>query len=147
MQLEAPEASHISELLAILVAFTETRRQVLANNLRKMDACGFSPQDLAIDEFSKTMNSAISEYLMHQRIVLFDTDTIHFGPNMGLELEPVSDARACALLQNDRQGYVEYQTKRLLENALNEKVAHKLLETKQFLPQSGQTPMENRLFK
>ena len=135
MQLKAPEASHISELLAILVAFTKIRRQVLANNLKKMDASGFSPQDLDIDEFSKTMNSAISEYLVHQRIVLFDTDTIHFGPNMALELKSVSDAQARALLQYDRQGYVKYQTERLLENALNEKVAHKLLKTKQLLPQ------------
>ena len=145
MQLRAPEANHISELLALLVAFTKTRRQVLANNINKMDASGFFPQDLAIDEFSDVMNNAISEYLVHQRILLVDTDTIHFGPNMSLELESVSDGQAHALLQHDRQAYVGYQTKRLLENALNEKVALKLLKTKHIEPSAHQTPIENRL--
>jgi len=145
MQLEAPEANHISELLAMLVAFTKTRRQVLANNIIKMDVSGFSPQDLATDDFSRTMNNAISEYLAHQRILLIDTDTIRFGPNMSLELEAVPDGQAHALLQHDRQAYVEYQTERLVENALNEKVALKLLETKQPLPPACQTPIENRL--
>ncbi len=146
MQLEAPETNHIGELLAMLVAFTKVRRQVLANNLRDMDRVGFSPQDLAIGEFSETMNCAISEYLEHQRIVLFDTDSIHFGPNMALELESVPDPQACELLQCDRKGYVEYQTGRLMENALNEKVALKLLVAKQRLPHRGQTRVENRLF-
>ena len=145
MQLRAPEANHISELLALLVAFTKTRRQVLANNINKMDVSGFSPQDLAIDEFSETMNIAIAEYLVHQRILLIDTDTIHFGPNMTLELESVSDGQARALLQHDRQAYVEYQTKSLLENALNEKVALRLLKTKQVQPHTHQTPIKNRL--
>jgi flagellar basal body rod protein FlgB len=145
MQLRAPEANHISELLALLVAFTKTRRQVLANNINDMDVSGYSPQDLEIEEFSKAMNNAISEYLVHQRILLVDTDTIHFGPNMTLELESVSDGQAHALLLHDRQAYVEYQTKRLLENALNEKVALKLLKTKQLEPNTHQTPIENRL--
>jgi hypothetical protein len=77
------------------------------------------------------MDYAISEYLVHQRILLVDTDTIRFGPNMTLELESRPDLQAHALLQHDRQAYVQYQTQRLLENGLNEKVALRLLETKQ----------------
>jgi flagellar basal body rod protein FlgB len=146
MQVKAPEVNHINELLAMLIAFTGIRRQVLASNLGKMDTPNFSPQDLAIDEFSEVMNNAISEYLVHERIILFDTDTIHFGPDMGLELESVSDPQARVLLRYDRRGYVEYQTKSLLENALNEKVALKLLKGKELLPHGGQTPIENRHF-
>lgn len=140
MQVKAPEVNHINELLAILVAFTGLRRQVLANNLSKMDASGFSPQDLAIDEFSEVIDNAISEYLLHERIILFDTDAIRFGPDMALELKSVPDPQARVLLEHDRQGYVEYQTKSLLENAFNEKVALRLLETKELLPYGGQTP-------
>jgi len=141
MQVKAPEVNHIDELLAIVVAFTGMRRQVLANNLSKMDTPGFSPQDLAVDEFSEVIDSAISEYLVHERIILFDTDTIRFGPDMALELKSVSDPQARVLLHNDRQGYVEYQTKSLVENALNEKVALELLETRELLPYANQTPM------
>lgn len=130
MQLEATETDYVSEILALLVAFTKTRRQVLLSNLRNTNTACFSPQDLAVDEFSETVDNALSECLLHERIVLIDTDTIHFGPNMGLELEPVADPQAQALLQCDRQGYVTYQTKKLLENALNEKLALKLLNSK-----------------
>jgi flagellar basal body rod protein FlgB len=146
MQLRAPEENHISELLALLVAFTKARRQVLANNINNMDVPGYSPQDLDIDEFSEVMNNAISEYLVHQRILLVDTETVHFGPNLALELESVSDGQAYTLLQHDRQAYVEYQTRSILENALNEQVALKLLKTKQLEPNAHQMPIENRLF-
>lgn len=135
MHLDASQTDHINELLALLVAFTKTRCQVLVNNLRRMDVPGFSPQDLAIEAFSKTIDRAISEHLLNNRIVLCDTDAIHFGPNLSLELDPVPDPQADRLLQQDRQGYIEYQTKKLLENALHEKLSLKLLQAKQQLPE------------
>ena len=147
MHLDASQTEHINELLALLVAFTKTRRQVLANNLRRMDVPGFSPQDLAIAAFSQTIDRAIAEYLQNNRIVLCDTDTIHLGPNLSLELDPVPDPQAYHLLQYDKRGYIEYQTKKLLANALNEKLALKLLKAKQPLPVAELAGSDNTRFQ
>ena len=144
MQLDATQTDHISELLALVVAFTKTRGQVLANNIRNMDKPGFFPEDLSIEEFSQTIDCAISEYLTHERVVLRDTDTIRFGPNLSLELESVPDTEAHTLLCHNRQDYVAYQTGRLLENALNEKVAMRLLNDKEQHPHTSHDPTAYR---
>ena len=131
MRLAEANTDIISELLVLLTQFTLTRRRVLSQNLRHQNKPGFAPCDLSVDAFSDILNEAITHYILNNRLVLRDTDHIHFGPNNTVKLDAVPDPEANELLKRDKAAYVQYQLGKLSENALNEKVTLKLLHFKQ----------------
>jgi len=118
---------HIEELLHLIVRFTRARRRVLTDNIRCMSLAGFVPQDLAIQEFAEQLHGAIEEHRGHRRLMLRDNQHVRFGPNGRLDLSTKTDDRARGLLASDPPAYLEYQTQRLLENTLNERVALAML--------------------
>jgi len=118
---------HIEELLHLIVRFTRARRRVLTDNVRRMNLAGFVPQDLAIQEFAEQLHGAIEEHRGHRRLMLRDNQHVRFGPNGRLDLSTETDDRAKGLLASDPPAYLEYQTQRLLENTLNERVALAML--------------------
>jgi len=121
---------NLTELLVKVVQFTESRRDVLHQNIDGIRTLGYVPQDLPVFEFVHVLNGAIAEHLQNHRLLLRDTENIRFGPNGTMGLCPVPDEHADTLLQSSHNEYLEYQVNRLLENALNRKVAEELLKLK-----------------
>ena len=131
MQLVERETDFISDLLSLLKEFTTTRRRILMQNIRRVHQNDHIPCDLAVKDFSNILNEAITEYLLNQRLILRDTDAIHFGPCATVDLTPVRDDKAKQLLMQSKADYIGYQCQRLTENSMNEKMACKLMQLRQ----------------
>lgn len=121
---------NIAEVLVEIQAFTELRRHILHANIRNVDLPGFVPQDMPVREFAEVLNAAVAEHLRSRRLLFRDTPNITFGSNNSTRIRPVIDTQAHALLQRSRDEYLELQVNKLLENALNRKVAAELLRHK-----------------
>jgi len=131
MNLQSLVTDNVSELLVKIIEFTENRQIVLTRNINCMHLSGFVPMDLAVDEFSELLNIALEEHICNQRLVLCDTENIKFGVDGGLEVKAIVDDCALNLLEESRDEYIEEQIDRLLENALNQRVAAELLKDRQ----------------
>jgi flagellar basal body rod protein FlgB len=118
----------VAELLANIIEFTNIRREILQQNINNVHTPGYVPQDLPIDEFSELLNEAIDEYIQNRRFLLCDSSNIKFSG--GLCVQPVSDAAAMTLLEEDRDKYLESQIDKLMENSLNRRLAKELLRRK-----------------
>src|SRR4030042_2443402 len=131
MNLQSLVTDNGSELLVKIIEFTENRQIVLTRNINCMHLPGFAPMDLAVDEFSELLNIALEEHICNQRLVLCDTENIKFGVDGGLEVRAIVDDCSLKLLEESRDEYIEEQIDRLLENALNQRVAAELLKDRQ----------------
>lgn len=121
---------NVTEVLTAILRFTELRRRILHANIHGVDVSGFVPQDMPVREFAEVLNDALAEHLRSRRLLFRDTTNITFGPNSSTRVRPVIDEGALALLAKDRDEYMELQVGKLLENALNRKVAMELLAQK-----------------
>jgi flagellar basal body rod protein FlgB len=130
MKLQSVVIDNISELLVKIIEFTQERQKVILRNINHIEACNFEPQELAVEEFSKIINSAIDEHITSRRLLLYDTENIKFGAGGSLGIKAVSDINAKELLQENRDEYLELQINKLLENSLNQKIAAELLRQK-----------------
>ena len=130
MEFSSLIADNLSELLMKIIQFTERRRDVLYENIHNTRTAGFVPRDMPVMEFVQTLNGAIAEHLQHQRLLFCDSTNIRFGKNNVMDIVPVPDGPAQALLETDRDQYMELQVGKLLENSLNRKVAKELLRLK-----------------
>lgn len=122
---------NITELLVKIIRFTETRQKILTGNINNMRNPDYEPKDLDVNKFSQLLNYAIDEHTQNNRLVLCDTDTIKFGKGGSFEVRPVFDRYARELLDKNPDEYLEHQINKLLENALNQKVAETLLRQKE----------------
>ncbi len=121
---------NIAELLVEILQFTGLRRRILHDNIRCVDASAFVPRDMPVREFADVLNNAVAEHLRSRRLLFRDTSNIAFGRNGSTTIRPIVDTHAHALLQKSRDEYLELQVNKLLENALNRKVAMELLRHK-----------------
>jgi len=131
MNLTSLISDNITEILVKIIEFTRTRRKILIQNITNVHNPGFLPKDLAINEFSDSLNNAIDEHIRNQRLVLRDTENIKFGDNGSFEIKPVVDEQSKELLEENQDEYFELQINKLWENSLNQKVAAELLKQKQ----------------
>ena len=131
MNLLALVTDEITEILIKIMQFTQRRQKVLTRNIREMGKPGFQPRDLAVEEFSESLNTAIEEYARNRRLVLCDTATIRFGLDGKVEARPVRDEPGKELLDRDRDEYLEFQLDKLLENSLNQRVAAELIRQRE----------------
>ena len=133
MKIASLITDNITELLVKIIEFTRTRHKILARNISDISILGFVPKDLVADEFSDLLNSAINEHIANQRLVLRDTENVKFGIGGSFNVKPTVDKYAKDLLDENRDEYIELQKNKLLENALNQRVAAELLKQKQGL--------------
>jgi flagellar basal body rod protein FlgB len=130
MMQTASVADNVSDVLVKIIYFTQLRRRVLHANLHQADDPGFLPQDLPVREFAEVLNTAVAEHLQHRRLLFRDTPSITFGPHNTMEVRPVADPHAQALLHTNPDEYLDLQISKLLENCLNRRVAEELLRQK-----------------
>ena len=133
MKIASLITDNITELLVKIIEFTRTRHKILARNISDISSLGFVPKDLVADEFSDLLNSAINEHIANRRLVLCDTENVTFGIGGSFKVKPTVDKYAKDLLDENRDEYIELQKNKLLENALNQRVASELLKQKQGL--------------
>jgi flagellar basal body rod protein FlgB len=131
MNLPATITDNLTELLFKIIEFTRNRHKILIQNINLMHSAGFTPKDMPVDEFSKLMQQAVSEYANSQRLVFIDSQNVKFGSNGSFKALPVSDNQAKQLLDSDRDEYLRIQVNKLLENSLNQRIAAELLKHKQ----------------
>jgi len=131
MNLTSLVTDNITEILVKIIEFTHTRQKIIIRNITNMNNPGFVPQKLAVKEFSGLLNNAIDEHIQNRRLLLRDTESIKFGTSGNFEVKPTVDKYSKLLLEKNRDEYLEKQTKKLLENSLNQRVATELLRWKQ----------------
>lgn len=131
MNLTSLITDNIGEILVKIIEFTQTRQKILSQNVKNIHNAGFIPKDLAVEEFSKLLNNAISEHIQNQRLVLCDTANIKFGLSGNFEAKAINDEHAKQLLKENRDEYLELQIIKLLENSLHQRAAAQLLRQKQ----------------
>lgn len=131
MNLPQTITDNITELLVKIIEFTHARQKILTKNINGLSRPGFVPMDLMVDEFSELLNDALDEHIRSRWLVLCDTESIKFGADGFFEARPVVDEPAKALLEEDRNEYLEFQVSKLLENSLNQRAAAELLKQKQ----------------
>ncbi len=120
---------NITELLVKIISFTKTLQKVLTDNINNMHNADFVPRDLPVNEFSQLLDYAIDEHTQNHRLVLYDTENIKFGKGGNFKVSPMIDKYAKNLLDKNPAEYLALQINKLLENALNQKVAEKLVKT------------------
>ncbi len=133
MKIASLITDNITELLFKIIEFTRTRHKILSRNISEISSLGFVPKDLVADEFSDLLNSAINEHIANRRLVLRDTENVKFGIGGSFKVKATVDKYAKDLLDENRDEYIELQKNKLLENALNQRVAAELLKQKQGL--------------
>ncbi|MHC4489257.1 MAG: hypothetical protein ACYS9C_07625 [Planctomycetota bacterium] len=130
MNLTSLITDNIAEILVKIIEFTETRQKILTRNITNIHDPGFVPKDLAVDEFSNSLNNAIDEHIRNQRLVLRDTENVKFGVSGSFIVKPLVDECGKELLEESRDEYLELQINKLSENSLNQRVAAELLRQK-----------------
>ncbi|MBN1975330.1 MAG: hypothetical protein JW787_16955 [Sedimentisphaerales bacterium] len=133
MNLTSLITDNISEILTLLIEFTQARQRILIQNITNGHIPGFIPKELEVDEFSNLLNFAIDEHIRTNRLVLCDTENIKFGSDGGFCLTPINDECGKKLIEDNIDEYIELQINKLWENSLNQKVAAELLKLKQEL--------------
>ncbi|MBN1185470.1 MAG: hypothetical protein JXB49_24505 [Bacteroidales bacterium] len=122
---------NITEILTLLIEFTQARQKLLIQNIKKSHSPGFVPKELDVNEFSNLLNFAIDEHIRTNRLVLYDTENIKFGPDGDFNFTSIEDKGSKVLIEDNIDEYFELQIKKLWENSLNQKIAVELLKQKQ----------------
>ena len=131
MNLNSLINDNISEILTLLIEFTQARQRILIKNIMNSNTPGFIPKELEVDAFSNLLNFAIDEHIRTQRLVLCDTENIKFGSNGDFDVTPIDDVYCKELIEENIDEYLELQINKLWENSLNQKVAAELLRQKE----------------
>jgi len=131
MNQQAIITDNIMEVLTKIIEFTNVRQKILTDNINNVHSFGFTPKDLAVNEFSELMETAVDEHVRNQRLILCDSSTISFGPDGFFQARPVIDNFAKKLLDENKDEYIELQINKLLENAINQRLAAELLNQRQ----------------
>jgi len=127
-----PVTDNITEVLALIIKFTQARQKILSGNIKHANTAGYIPKDLDVDAFSSLIDNAIDEHIQSQRLVLYDTEFIKFGAAGKIELKPTIDEHAAKLLKHkELSKYFELQANKISENSLNRKAADEMLKQKQ----------------
>ncbi len=128
MNISLTAADNITDVLSMILEFTERRRALITQNIMNVNTPGYEPKDLDITEFADLMAQAISEHIQSQRLLLCDGKHVHFGQEGSFETTSIADERARELLATDSRDYLRYQTEKLSDNLLNSHVARDLLD-------------------
>lgn len=131
MNLISLTTDNISEILNLMIEFTQVRQKLLIQNITNMHFPGYVPKDVEVEEFSSMLNCAIDEHIRTKRLVLCDTKNIKFGFNGDFKITPVDDLLSRELIEANIEKYIEMQIDKLWENSLNQKVAAEMLKHKQ----------------
>lgn len=130
MNLPLTTTDNLTEILFKIMEFTRNRHKILIRNINLIHSPGFTPKDMPVDEFSKLMQLALGEYTQTRRLLFIDGQNVKFGSDGRFSALPVIDKKAKQLLDTDPDEYLQFQVNKLLENAINQRIAAELLKQK-----------------
>ena len=130
MKIDTTVTDNISEILDMIVEFTNRRQHQLSENIVNVNTKGYVPKDLDESGFSKLMGQALSEHLINDRLILTDSPTIRFGADGCFKAIPVIDNESEDLLASDKKQYLKVQLKKMAQNHLNRKTAVGMIRQK-----------------
>ncbi len=133
MNLTALIADNITDVLVKIIRFTRIRQKVLTRNINCATRRDYIPYDLPVKEFCTALDRAVAEHVRRGRLLLRDSGNVAFEPGGDFRVEPVVDRFAAELLKRDVDRYLELQLNKLMENALNQRIAAELLRYKRGL--------------
>ena len=122
---------NITEILTMIVEFTQRRQKFLIGNIKKMSSPGFAPMDLDADEFSDLLALALDEHLRNGWLVFCDGKRTKFSSRGAFEARASVDIYSERLLNKSLDRYLRHQIEKILENTFNQKLALELLSQKQ----------------
>jgi flagellar basal body rod protein FlgB len=131
MKKTAIATDNISELLVKIIEFTQLRQKILILNIKSMNDPVFAPRDLAVEEFSDLMTIALKGHNAGRKLIFCDGPHIKFGPTGSFSAAPLVDSKSKMLIKQNPNDYLHHQINKLLENALNHKIALQLLKNRQ----------------
>ncbi len=120
----------IEELLIKIIEYTRLEHKVISDNLNNVRTNGYIPKRLDSRLFAESLGFALAEYIKNDRLTFCDNCAIRFGLAGAFEVVPTDDPAAAEMLERNVFLYINHQRRAMLENAVNQKVAMKLLEAK-----------------
>ena len=130
MDLLTKATDNITDVLLKILEFTRNRQEILIENIHSVRREGFEPKDLPVNEFAGLMVLAISEHSESGRLLFRDGQDVKFASGGNFEARARIDERAKELLGESRNEYLRLQINKLLENALNHRIAMKIFKQK-----------------
>ena len=130
MNLPLTTTDNLTEILFKIMEFTRNRHKILIRNINRIHSPGFTPKDMPVYEFSKLLQLALGEYAQTRRLLFIDGKNVKFGSNGRFSALPLVDKKAKQLLSTDPDEYLQFQVNKLLENAINQRIAAELLKQK-----------------
>jgi len=133
-------SDNVTEILAMIIEFTQRRQKFLIRNIKKMSNPDFVPMDLNDDEFSDLLAFALDEHIKSGCLVLYDGTHTRFGRGGDFDVKPLVDKYSQKLLKKSTDKYLKPQINKIFENTYNQKLALQLFNQKQ----GTVTPYEDR---
>jgi len=117
-------------VLQQVMAFTQERHTVLANNVSNLDTVGYKMQDLPVTEFLEALDKAIADRDRGgagRPLRMRSTSNLHWDPVGRLQARPVEIPNNNILFHDDNNRFVEKQMSAMAKNALLHNVSAELL--------------------
>ncbi len=127
-------------VLEQVMAFTEARHEVLANNISNIDTVGYKMQDLPVEEFLAALDEAIADRDRggaSRLLRMQSTRNLHWDESGRLQAEPVEIQNNNILFHDDNNRFVEKQMSAMAKNALLHNVSAELLRSQYELLQTA----------
>ncbi len=121
---------NIADILHKIIEFARKRHKILLANIKNADLPGFMPRDLPVEHFADLLHVALNEHVRSRRLLFRDSESVKFGHYGACAVQAVADTIARRFLHHDKDRYLELQTEKLMENALNQNLATALLAKK-----------------
>jgi flagellar basal body rod protein FlgB len=131
MDLLTEARDNITDVLIKILEFTRSRQEILIENINSIRRKGYEPKDLPVKEFAGLMVLAISEHSESGRLLFRDGQDVKFASGGNFEARARVDERAKELLEESKNEYLRVQVNKLLENAINHRIAMKIFKQKQ----------------
>jgi flagellar basal-body rod protein FlgB len=132
-------------VLQQVMAFTQERHEVLANNISNFDTVGYKMQDLPVEEFFGALDAAIADRDRGgagRPLRMRSTSNLHWDAVGRLHAQPVEIENNNILFHDNNNRFVEKQMSAMAQNALLHNVSAELLRGQY---ESLQTAIRGRL--
>ena len=117
-------------VLQQVMAFTQERHKVLANNISNLDTVGYKMQDLPVADFFAALDEAIAEQGRGgagRPLRMRSTGNLHWDQAGRLHAKPIEIKNNNILFHDNNNRFVEKQMSAMAKNALLHNVSAELL--------------------
>lgn len=117
-------------VLEQVIAFTEARQEVLANNISNFDTVGYKTKDLSLGEFFEALSDAVERREKGgagEPLRMKSTRSLRWDARGRLDAKVIEVKGSNILFHDDNNRFVEKQMSEMAQNGLLHNVAVELL--------------------